>query len=131
MIKVPDFQVGMAIEAHYISPDTGRPTLDLLDKAGNIIFHITPRMEEHVLILNTKIGDSWGKEERPRGFDFSTGVPITIRVEAHASHYKVLCNGELLHSFHHRMPLTNIKKVMWKGAGSAKKAKLISLSVFF
>lgn len=127
-----NFRPGMAVEATYITPDYGRPTLDLRDDFGNIVLHVNPRWDEGALVLNTLSG-SWGPEERPQGYDFSSGVPITVRVEASNDCLTVFVNGKIVHLYKHRLPVTNIKKAHfhWTDSNATKPARLISLGVFY
>ena len=90
VIDVHHFSAGMAIEVRFITPNGGRPTLDLKDAAGNIMLHVNPRWDKRAFVLNSYISGSWGKEERPGEFDFSVGVPMSIRVEAHSSFFKII-----------------------------------------
>ena len=131
-IGINRFEVGMAVEVMYITPDNGQPTMNLKDSSGNIILHVNPRWDERALVLNTFSG-GWGPEERPRGFDFSSGVPITIRVEAKPDHFAIIVNGHVIHHYRHRIPVNNICKVdwNWSSKGGSKGAKLIKLSVCY
>ena len=129
-ITVDKFNIGMAIEVTYITPDNGRPTLNLRDRSNNIVLHVNPRWEERVLVLNTHIG-GWGGEERPGGFDFSSGVPITVRVEAKPEHFVILVNGKVVHNYRHRLPVASVCGAEWGWKGTNKEAKLINLSVFY
>ena len=132
-ILLTKFEVGMAIEMMYITPDNGRPTLDLKDDCGNIVLHFNPRWNEKALVLNTYNG-GWGREERPRGFDFSSGVPITIRLEAKPHHFVILVNGNVIHYYNHRMPVISVYSAQWhwsREGPSNKEAKLIKLSVCY
>lgn len=129
-IVLTKFEVGMAIEVEYITPDNGRPTMNLKDDSGNIVLHVNPRWDEKVFVLNTH-KKGWGPEERPRGFDFSSGVPITIRVEAKSDYYIILVNGNIIHYYKYRIPVTGVCSVNWHWNGGPKKAKLIRLSVCY
>ena len=132
-IRVDNFCIGMSIEVTYITPDAGRPTLDLKDDYGNIILHVNPRWDQGTFVLNTCQGN-WGPEELPSGFDFSTGVPITIRVEASHQCLTIFVNGQCLHMYNHRMPITSLKTVAWHWSPdhqTSKHARLINLSVFY
>lgn len=129
-IVLTKFEVGMAIEVTYITPDNGRPTMNLKDDSGNIVLHVNPRWDEKVFVLNTH-KKGWGHEERPRGFDFSSGVPITIRVEAKSDHFVILVNGNVIHYYKYRIPVNDICNVDWHWKGGPKAAKLIKLSVCY
>ena len=129
-ILVERFEVGMAIEVKYLTPDNGRPTLNLKDRSDNTILHVNPRWEERALVLNSHI-NGWGREERPGGFDFSSGVPITVRVEAKPEHLAIIVNGNLVHNYRHRLPVASVYKADWSWNGHRKEAKLINFSVFY
>ena len=132
-IGVLQFNEGMAIEVTYITPDYGRPTLDLKDSSGNIILHVNPRWDEGSLVLNTKYAGNWGQEERPKGFDFSSGVPVTVRVEGTNKSLDVYINGRRIHQYRHRMPMSSICKAYfyWFETHAMKRAQLINLTVFY
>ncbi|XP_011408566.2 PREDICTED: uncharacterized protein LOC105315566 [Amphimedon queenslandica] len=131
-IMTHQFSVGRAVEVRYITPNNGRPTMDLYDAHGNILLHVNPRWDTRVLVLNTYYNKRWGHEERPRGFDFSSGVPITVRVEAHHSHFIILVNGRILHAYRHRLNINTLRNIVfWWAGSSAKPAKLINLSAYY
>ena len=133
-ISVEDFCIGMSVQITYVTPDSGRPTMNLEDRHGNVILHVNPRWEQRVLVLNTKGKGGWGHEERPSGFDFSCGVPITIRCEAAGDHFNILVNGSVIHCYKHRVPVDEVKKVTFNHANAenaTKHAQLISLSIFY
>ena len=130
-IGVVNYTVGNAIEVTFVTPDYGRPTLDLLDDRGNTVLHFNPRWDEHALVLNTKCG-SWGQEERPQGFDFSSRVPISVRVEAAHDALVILVNGRIIHRYRHRIDMGQIKKAHFHVINpSGTPARLISLAQFF
>ena len=130
-ISVTKFDVGMAIEATYITPDNGRPTMDIKNGNSGIVLHVNPRWDKRAFVLNTYKDGSWGPEERPPGFDYSTGVPITIRVEAKSDHFVIYVNGNIIHDYKYRLPVTDIRNVVWHWTGVPKEAKLIKLGVSY
>ena len=128
MIKVKNFRPGMSIQATYESPSDGRVKFNLCDKQDNIVLHVNPRTNESALVLNTRSEGSWGKEERPGGFDFSAGAMVTVRVECQEEHFNILCNGKVIHKYIHRLPVETVKKITWE---TSADAKLISLAAGF
>ena len=52
-IAIEEFSIGRAVEVRYITPSTGRPTMDLRDAHGNIILHVNPRWDTRAFVLNT------------------------------------------------------------------------------
>ena len=130
-IYVINFHSGMAVEVRYVTPNNGRPTMDLYDKHGNIMLHVNPRWDTRAFVLNTMINKKWGREERPTGFDFSAGVPITVRVEARQHHFAIVINGRIIHYYRHRLPVSTLKLIRFYWGGSGVAAKLISLSAYY
>lgn len=131
VVHVPSFEAGMAIEVRYVTPNNGRPTMDLRDGSNNIVLHVNPRWDQNAFVLNTLQNGQWGTEERPGGFDFSSGVPITIRIEAANSGYVILVNGNVVHHYNHRLSVSSIRKIHFHWGGAESQAYLISLGVFF
>ena len=131
-ISINRFFIGRSVEVRYITPSTGRPTMDLRDAHGNILLHVNPRWDTRAFVLNTFHNKRWGREERPSGFDFSSGVPITVRVEAQHSHFVIIVNGRILHRYKHRLSIGSLRHITFNWGGSSfKPAKLISLSVYY
>ena len=131
-IGIRHFFIGRSVEIRYITPSTGRPTMDLYDAHGNIILHVNPRWDTRAFVLNTFHNRRWGREERPSGFDFSSGVPITVRVEAQHSYLVILVNGRILHRYKHRLNIDTLRRIDFHWGGSSfKPTKLINLSVYY
>ena len=131
-ISVKKFSIGRSVEVRYITPSTGRPTMDLYDARGNIILHVNPRWDTRAFVLNTFYKRRWGREERPKGFNFSSGVPITIRVEAQKSHLVVLVNGRILHKYKHRLNIATLRLInFYWGGKKGKPTKLINLGLYY
>ena len=112
-IGVVNFDAGNGIEVKYITPNHGRPTFDLRDDMGNIVLHVNPRWDTHEFILNSFINGQWGSEEKPAGFDFTSGVPIKIRVDAKSEYFNILVNGQVLHQYNYRLSVTSVTRVWW------------------
>ena len=134
-IGVVNFDVGNGIKVKYITPNHGRPTFDLRDDStGNIVLHVNPRWDTHEFILNSYINGQWGQEEKPTGFDFTSGVPIKIRVEAKSDYFNIVVNDQVLHQYNYRLPVTSVTNVWWcydpMGAGSIDP-QLDSIKVYF
>ena len=133
-IGVVNFGVGNAIEVDYITPNYGRPTFDLRNITGNIVLHVNPRWDTRVFVLNSYINGQWGTDERPTGFDFTSGVPLKIRVEAKSNYFNIVVNGQVLHQYKYRLPVTSVTNVCWYkgliGKGSIEP-RLDSIKVVF
>lgn len=130
-IGVVDFKVGMSIAVVFTTPDNGRPTMNLMDDKGNNVLHVNPRWDEKSFVLNSKIGGNWGSEERPGGFDFREGRKMKIIVKAKDDHFVVKVDGDEIHKYKYRAPVTDIAKVVWYWDGSGKEAKIRKLMVVY
>ena len=132
-IKVEDFRVGMSAQVTFITPDSGRTRLNLEDGSGNIILHVNSRWEEKALVLNSKKNGSWGAEERPDGFDFRIGVPVTIRCEAAQDGINIIVNDKVIHCYKHRIAVSEVKEVKFtdQAENATKQTQLISLSIYY
>lgn len=54
--------------------------------------HFNPRLDESVVVFNTKEGGNWGKEERSRSLPFQRGQPFDLFLIATPEGFKVgLC----------------------------------------
>lgn len=131
-VGIHNFKVGCALEVKYTTPATGEPVIDLKDNTSNIILQIKPNWIKRSLELNTYNGGSWGMAERPKGFDFTVGVPLAVRLEAHHNYYRILVNGKVLYNYRHRLALSSLAKVEWYNINSnAITAHLLEVSIFF
>ncbi|XP_048218252.1 galectin-3 [Perognathus longimembris pacificus] len=94
-----------------VKPDANRFALDF--KRGNdVAFHFNPRFRENnsrVIVCNTKVDNSWGKEERQAAFPFQSGQPFKIQVLVELDHFKVAVNDAHLLQYNHRM--RNLKEI--------------------
>ena len=70
-------------------------------------------------------------EERPQGFDFSSRVPITVRVEAAHDTLVILVNGRFIHRYRHRVDMSQIKRAHFNAGSTSGTTRLISLAQFF
>ncbi|XP_036774399.2 galectin-3 [Manis pentadactyla] len=98
-----------------VKPSANRLALDF--KRGNdVAFHFNPRFNEdnrRVIVCNTKLDNTWGKEERQSVFPFEIGKPFKIQVLVESDHFKVAVNDAHLLQYNHRMK--NIKEISTLG----------------
>lgn len=55
---------------------------------GDLIFHMSNRLDEGKVVLNSRKGNEWGKEER-HSVSFKQGEEFDIRIRAHQEHFEV------------------------------------------
>ncbi|XP_063809739.1 galectin-9-like isoform X1 [Pseudophryne corroboree] len=78
-----------------------------LKYGGGIALHFNPRFDEHVIVRNSQLNNSWGQEERQMpscGMCFSPGQSFVIEIICEHHCFKVNVNGNHVCSFNHRMP---------------------------
>ncbi|XP_036910247.1 galectin-3 isoform X2 [Sturnira hondurensis] len=94
-----------------VKPNANRLVLDF--KRGNdVAFHFNPRFNEdnkRVIVCNSMLNSSWGREERQSVFPFESGKPFKIQVLVEPDHFKVAVNDAHLLQYNHRMP--NLKEI--------------------
>lgn len=90
-----------ALKVVYISPISGRVTVNLLNENEGVLIHIDARFDwsdwRNSLLLNSRKADgTWGKRIEVEGFPFSCCdyvTTITLRVEIGESAFIISVNG--------------------------------------
>lgn len=63
------------------------------EKDADNALHFNPRLDQSVVVFNTKKGGAWGQEERGRGNPFHHGQPFEVLLIATEKGFKVrLCH---------------------------------------
>ncbi|KAJ0021914.1 hypothetical protein NQD34_009404 [Periophthalmus magnuspinnatus] len=80
----------------------------IVSRTGDIAFHLNPRLNEGLVVRNSKIGGGWGKEEREINFNpFAEGQYFDMSIRCGNQRFKVFVNGQHLFDFFHRMQSFN------------------------
>ncbi|XP_024910718.1 galectin-4 isoform X2 [Cynoglossus semilaevis] len=75
----------------------------LASRSGDVVFHMNPRVQEGVVVRNSRIGGNWGTEEREMNFNpFTEGQYFDISVRCGNQRFKVFVNGQHMFDFSHR-----------------------------
>ncbi|NXE54220.1 LEG9B protein, partial [Casuarius casuarius] len=93
-----------------IPPSATRFHINL--KAGeDIALHVNPRFGEKVIVRNTLLNRSWGKEERSLSGKMllSQGQSFTIWIYCDAQCFKVATNGQ--HQFDYKYRIPNLQQI--------------------
>lgn len=85
-----------------------------LNTHKDIMFHISIRPKENVIIRNHFHNKRWGSEERDSPSVRPNEV-FEIAIVAEREFYKISLNGEYLGTFRHRLPLTLIQYINVSG----------------
>ena len=106
------FGVGKPAIAIYTAPSKEGATVNLMDGEGGILLHMNYRLEQKVLVLNTKpAGGSWGTEQRVNNFYFTPGENIELIAIAEDDHFAITANGQLLASYEYRLPVDSVQHI--------------------
>jgi len=72
---------------------------------GDIIFHMSNRLDEGKIVFNSRKNNEWEKEDR-HGAPFKTGEEFDIRIRAHQEQFEIWVNGKEFAKFEYRYPLS-------------------------
>ncbi|KAI6200689.1 Galectin [Aphelenchoides besseyi] len=83
-------------------PTGDRFEINLIDRQGNIVFHLNPRLNEKKVVRSAFINGEWGPEERegPQPFKKDTAFDIVIQNQPYS--LQVFVNGQRFTAFAHR-----------------------------
>ncbi|KAL7027085.1 hypothetical protein ACKWTF_005300 [Chironomus riparius] len=98
----------------------GRCSIDFVNTPAlkvdqDIMFHMSIRMDEKVIVRNSFKNRRWEMEERYGAFRISYKDPFEIVILAEHAHYKIAVNGVHLGVFRHRFPLNLVQYIQVKG----------------
>ncbi|XP_012371374.1 galectin-7 [Octodon degus] len=103
---------GHGVGAQAPLPASSRFHVNLLLTDGeqaDAALHFNPRMDEAVVVLNSKDGGKWGREERGTGLPFQRGQPFDLLLIATDEGFKAVVGDGVYHHFKHRLPMGNVR----------------------
>jgi len=83
-------------------------------QTADIALHISIRLKEKSVVLNSKQNDVWGKEEKKKN-PFKDNEPVDLRIRAHDNKFEVFANQKEIAEFEHRLPITTITHLFIDG----------------
>ncbi|XP_063108785.1 galectin-7 [Cavia porcellus] len=115
-------RAGTVVKIRGLVPENaGRFHVNLLLSDGpeaDAALHFNPRLDEGVVVLNSKDKGKWGREERGVGLPFQRGQPFDLLLIATEEGFKAVVGDGVCHHFQHRLPMGNIQ--MLEVAGDVK-----------
>ncbi|XP_076002091.1 galectin-4-like isoform X4 [Genypterus blacodes] len=76
----------------------------VVSRSGDIAFHMNPRVRDRIVVRNSRIGGSWGQEERQLNLNpFTEGQYFDMSVRCGNQRFKVFVNGQHAFDFPHRL----------------------------
>ena len=114
-IQLQSFDVGQCIEASYTAPTTGRASVNLVASDGTVVLHVDYRKNwggnPNILILNSKIGGSWGGEQCVTDVETTPGMELDWEICANEADFSIVLNHKNVATYAYRMPVTTVSKV--------------------
>lgn len=86
-----------------------------LTPRDDVVFHLSIRPNESVIVRNTLQNQVWGAEERWGGCPIAYGQQFDLLVLAEVNQWKIAVNGNHLATFSHRLPVHSARYVSISG----------------
>lgn len=114
-----DFEPGQTVVIKGFVLSKGRFDINLgkaddVKDSGDVVFHMSNRVEEKDIVMNTRTNGEWGKELRKSG-PFKENEEFDIRIRAHPEKFEVFANGKDVGEYEYRMPLNACKVIYISG----------------
>ncbi|XP_011385668.2 galectin-7-like, partial [Pteropus vampyrus] len=95
------------------TPPPSRFYVNLLcsEEGSEAALHFNPRLDESVVVFNTKEGGAWGQEERGRGIPFQRGQPFEVLLISTRDGFKAVVGDAEYHHFRYRIPPERVRAV--------------------
>ena len=125
VLRIAEFEAGMSIEAEYENPrdNSGSLHLNLRQDSDNYVLHFYPRWGPNKLVLNSKEGGTFGKQETSDGYDYTDGAKVCVKFNAEPDFLKIYINGKFIHQFNYRgLKSDSIKDINYAWKGDPAKA---------
>ena len=127
-IELESFDVGQCVKVSYTAPPSGRTTVNLEAANGTIVLHADYRKKwgsnpstgkpwNNVLILNSQIGGSWGKEQNVKKLFTTPGTEMAWKICAKDSEFRIVLNRKEIATYAYRTPVNTVKKVLYTNSG--------------
>ena len=121
-IQLQRFDVGQCIEAAYTAPTTGRSTVNLVASDGTVVLHVDYRKNwggnpstgqpwQNIVILNSKIGGSWGGQQCVTHVETTPGMQLDFEICANEADFSIVLNHKDVATYAYRVPVTIVSKV--------------------
>ena len=128
-IELESFDVGYCIEASYTAPTTGTSTVNLVASDGTIVLHVNYRKHagsnpstgqpwQNILILNSKIGGSWGTEQHVEDVETTPGTVLDWQICAGDADFSIELNNKDLATYTYRTPVNTVSRVEFGNSGN-------------
>ncbi|XP_049643437.1 galectin-4-like [Suncus etruscus] len=79
-----------------------------LGATGDIALHISPHIQEGVVVRNSFLNGKWGAEEKDTSFNpFGPGKSFDLYIRTSSTGYQVFGNGQYMFDFQHRISSLN------------------------
>ncbi|KAM6153403.1 galectin-7 [Erethizon dorsatum] len=111
-----------------VPDNAGRFHVNLLLSEGqeaDAALHFNPRLDEAVVVLNSKDRGKWGREERGAGLPFQRGQRFDLLLIATDDGFKAVVGDGVYHHFQHRLPMANVRLLEVAGDVQLESVKVL------
>ncbi|XP_019521806.1 PREDICTED: galectin-7-like isoform X1 [Hipposideros armiger] len=106
-------RIGTVMRIRGVVPEkAGRFYVNLLcseEEGSEAALHFNPRLDESVVVFNTKKGGTWGQEERGRGIPFQRGQPFDVLLITTEKGFKAVVGDSEYHHFLYRIQPEHVR----------------------
>ena len=127
-IDLESFDVGRCIRVEYTAPTTGRTTVNLLAADGTVVLTADYRKSwggnpstgkpwQNIVILNSKIGGSWGAEQHVKDVLTTPGMEMEFKICANDTEFSIAFDQKEIATYTYRTPVNTLSKVQFTNQG--------------
>ncbi|KAH9487578.1 Galectin-4 [Bulinus truncatus] len=119
----------LVIVKGFFYPEGQRFAIDLLNGSSHdddIALHINPRRDQGEVVLCSREGGSWNKEQKtslPR--PFAEMLPFEVEIISESGKFRIFVNGKKLDSYKAKGSVENIKSINVSGQAHIYEVKLL------
>ena len=113
------------------TPDSGRFSINFLEMSTptpnltSIAFHFNPRLDESVIVRNTRINGVWEVEETGGGMPLTANEEFSCGFVSQMYGFEVEVNGDYFTQYKYRVPITEEMFVLMYGLPKIEKIEYI------
>nr|C0HM20.1 RecName: Full=Galectin b; Short=Gal-b; AltName: Full=Aplysina lactuca lectin b; Short=ALL-b; AltName: Full=Beta-galactoside-binding lectin b [Aplysina lactuca] len=122
-----EFDVGQCIQASYTAPTTGRTSVNIVASDGTVVLHVDYRKHwggnpstgkpwQNILIINSKLGGSWGTEEKVHDVE-TTIVNYDYTQCGQDADFSLELNQKDIATYAYRSPVNTVSRVQFDDQG--------------
>nr|C0HM19.1 RecName: Full=Galectin a; Short=Gal-a; AltName: Full=Aplysina lactuca lectin a; Short=ALL-a; AltName: Full=Beta-galactoside-binding lectin a [Aplysina lactuca] len=123
-----EFDVGQCIQASYTAPTAGRTSVNIVASDGTVVLHVDYRKHSggkpstgkpwnQILIINSKLGGSWGTEEKVHDVETTIVYNDYTGCKQDAD-FSIELNQKDIATYAYRTPVNTVSRVEFGNSGN-------------